>query len=86
MIEDVRGTKIGVGRMVAYVESLVLSHVLMSYFWGMGIYFYWGDGSIYVLGGWSKSLGDESPIPPGVAPLIACNVPYETYLYSILFR
>ena len=64
MIEDVRGTKIGVGRMVAYVESLVLSHVLMSYFWGMGIYFYWGDGSIYVLGGWVEIFGGMNPPSP----------------------
>ena len=31
---------------------------MLTYFWGMGAYFYWGDGSIDVGGGdESKSLG-----------------------------
>ena len=46
---------------------------MLTYFWEMGTCFYWVDGSIYLLGGGggggSKSLGDESPHPPGFAPL-----------------
>ena len=25
---------------------------MLTNFWGMGTYIYWGDGSIYLLGGW----------------------------------
>ena len=46
---------------------------MLTYFWGMGTYFYWGDGSIYLLGGWVEIFGGgggmNTPIPPGFAPL-----------------
>ena len=46
---------------------------MLTYFWGMGTYFYWGDGNIYLLGGWVEILGGgggmNTPIPPGFAPL-----------------
>ena len=40
---------------------------MLTYFWGMGTYFYWGDGSIYLFGGMQmvRNLwGDEYPHPP----------------------
>ena len=45
------------------------SHEYMAtYFLGMGSYFYWSDGSIYLLGGGgggeSKSLGGMNPPIP----------------------
>ena len=37
----------------------------------MGTYFYWGDGSIYLLGGCVEIFGGiNTPIPPGFAPLV----------------
>ena len=54
MIEGVRGTSIGVGRVVTCLESSAESREFMlTYFWEMGkkiiwgmeAYIYWGDGS-----------------------------------------
>ena len=60
MIVGVRGTSIGDGRVVAYAltpESCAESReYMLTYFLGMGTYFYWGNGSIYLLGDGSKSL------------------------------
>ena len=42
-----------------------------------------GDGSIYLLGGWSKILWDESPHPPGFAPLASVvNNFYKIIIFS----
>ena len=49
---------------------------MLTYFWGMGTYFYWGDGSIYLLGGWVEIFGGggmNTPIPLGFAPLTYCS-------------
>ena len=47
MIEEVRGTTIGVGRVVE--SSAESREYMLTYFWGMG--------SIYLLGGWVEILG-----------------------------
>ena len=47
---------------------------MLTYFWGMGTYFHWGDGSIslFILGGWVEIFGEmNTPIPPRFAPLVA---------------
>ena len=47
----------------------------------MGTYLLWGDGSIYLLGGWVEIFGrDEYPIPPGFAPLCANYILYKYVL------
>ena len=61
MIEGVRGTSIRAGRVVTgnmCLESSAESReYMLTYFRGMGTYFYWGDGSIYLLGGWVEIFG-----------------------------
>ena len=29
---------------------------VLTYFWGMGTYFYWGNGNIYLLGGMGREI------------------------------
>ena len=77
MIEGVRGTSIGIESVVACLESNAESReYMLTYFWGKGTYFYRGDGSIYLLGGWVEIFGGmNTPIPqppwictPGSSP------------------
>ena len=61
MIEGVRGTSIGVwswkGGTICLESSAESREYMLTYFWGMGTYFYWGDGSIYLLAGWVENFG-----------------------------
>ena len=43
---------------------------MLTYFWGMGTYFYWGDGSIYLLGRWVEIFGGgmNTPTPLDLHP------------------
>ena len=56
---------------------------MLNYFWGMGTYFYWEDGSIYLLGGgggWVEIFGGMNPpIPPGFAPPVLEEVEGPEY-------
>ena len=45
------------------LESSVESREYMfTYFWEMGTYFYWGDGSIFLLGEGLKTLATKSKL------------------------
>ena len=47
----------GQGGTICLESSAESREYILTYFWGMGTYFYWGDGSIYLLGGWVEIFG-----------------------------
>ena len=60
MIEGVRGTstyRSWKGGSICLESSAEPREYMLTYFLGKGTYFYWGDGSIYLLGGRVEILG-----------------------------
>ena len=61
MIEGVRGTRHKYrswkGGSIFLESSAESREYMLTYFWEKGTYFYWGDGSIYLLGGWVEIFG-----------------------------
>ena len=79
----------GVRRVVK--SSAESREYVLIYFWGMGTYFYLGDGSIYWLGGWVDIFGGmNTPIPLDLHPwlgIIRWNCwPYKWWKSSKLCR
>ena len=45
------------GGIICLESSAESRDYMLTYFWEKGTYFYWGDGSIYLLGGWVEIFG-----------------------------
>ena len=45
------------GGSICLESSAESREYMLTYFWGMGTYCYWGDGSIYLLRGWVEIFG-----------------------------
>ena len=77
MIEGVRDTSIGTGRVVARSICLQSSaesreYNMLTYFWGMGTYFYWRMEAYNYWGMGRNLWGDE--YPPSPLDLHPCQV------------
>ena len=62
------------GGSICLESSAESREYLLIYFSGMGTNFYWGWKHISIGGMGRNFLWDESPHPPGFAPLTLCNM------------